>query len=449
MISTHYKMAEATKKRSKIDEGKLNNPWFSYPGMPCAGYVNADVKDSYLRELFRLQTEIKTLSSTIIKDKKAILFHLTIGSPMEEAGVEEIEKKNCQFQMHQLIPHHLLMAGKNGIEVINFVVCPNEVSKPMFYEKTSDFIKEKQTIYKHKNLPIKILFFTTLIPTDDTVRNKKIIKLLDEKFTDMDVYKQTLEDVKFVGKFYFDLETSLSTVKSLGGACTCFSFAVFNDDTLNRQYNNFSMFKEILNVYHKNNSVIAEWVFRYKTYTLNNFSFDNGSISSRLLPICYVPYMKLAEFSLECSFIIPMISNSRIMLEIISAEKIVKSSHLDLDEDTLMIPISQSYRAFEKKSFSKVCVCRCREISNYTTSLTLKELIKTHQIYDTCHWTTDYSESDVPITLPKSRSIALGPFDDQCDGLGVYSGIDSSKEINRHVKCCNMCCEKNNKTLYK
>jgi len=43
--------------------------------------------------------------------------------------------------------------------------------------------------------------------------------------------------------FYEELNKTIQYIKSIGGLCTCFSFAVFNDDTFNRKFNNFSMFK--------------------------------------------------------------------------------------------------------------------------------------------------------------------------------------------------------------
>jgi hypothetical protein len=337
ITKTYTQKSLVLRKDTQPDDDSVNFPWFVYPNTPFAGYENP----IYIPELFRLNNNLTALAKSVLKCKNQILFHLTIGSPMEEAGDDTIKYNKCQFQMHQLVPDHLLRAGEAGIEVINFVVCPNIVDKPMFYTQTDDFKKTNNSVYVHKYLPIKIFFFTTLIPTNDAKRNKKIMVALNERHKDVlvrgvEMYRQTSGDVKFIDEFYKNLLKIIQVVNSEGGACTCFNFAVFNDLTINRRFNNFCMFKEILKIYnHDPKNIVAEWIFRYGTYTLYNFSKNTESYIHT--SICFVPYIKLSPFDLTCSFIKPTIVDGKIIITLMSAKNIMDIDDTYLDEKYLMI----------------------------------------------------------------------------------------------------------------
>jgi hypothetical protein len=269
---------------------KINYPFFLYPGTPFKGYVAENTHNIYIEELRRLES---CLCKLCLETKSPILFHLTIGSPMEEAGVDILTEKKTLFQMHQLIPDHLLRAGQNGITVVNFVVCPNNIVNPLFMI-TKDFRQINSKLYEHNKYPITIHFFNTLMPTKDKERNDKFIthfgdktKLLD---VNLDIYKQSDIDRLYVDEFYKVYTSVIKQIIGFNGFCSCFSFAVFNDDTQNRKYNNCVMFKEILKCYSfdHNNTLLCEWIFRYDIFIVCNMkrimfeTKDNDFI-------CYVP----------------------------------------------------------------------------------------------------------------------------------------------------------------
>lgn len=311
-------------KLSRPNEDDINFPWFIYPGTPFRGYMDP----IYLPELDRLLMIIKNIryDTSDIYVNKATLLHLTIGSPMEEAGSITICKKNVLFQMHQLLPDHLLRTAELDIPVLNIIICPNKIINPMFMIFTDDFTKVDNTKYIHKYLPLTILIFQTLMPTDDKIRNKKYMEKfienkLDVKCPDgIEMYRQTDADRIFVKMFYSELLSTLNHIMLKGGYNTCFSFAVFNEHTVDIRYNNFIMFKELLVCYEsqKNtntniNTMICEWIFSYGSYIVYDMTNNNLKINNKNQHlICYVPIEKLKHIKKDMlsSLLIPNLIDS-------------------------------------------------------------------------------------------------------------------------------------------
>jgi hypothetical protein len=264
----------------------INFPYYMYPGTPFKGYWAAEYND----ELYRLDSAIRFLGNQTLGN---FLFHLTIGAPMEEAGIDILQNHDALFQLHQLIPDHLIRAAHIGINVLNFIVCPNKLIVPLFMTLTDDFIKINTNEYKHNILPIKICVFNTMMPTKDVKRNAKYMDHFEKNGFEsyfphgVQIYRQTVDDQHFVDEFYHHLCRTIKTIINCGGYCSCFSFAVFNDDSEHRNINSYSMFKEIIKCYQdKQFSLLREWVFRYNTYVV--YDVENKS------SICYVPVDKLS-----------------------------------------------------------------------------------------------------------------------------------------------------------
>ena len=288
---------------------KINFPWFIYPKSPFAGYTSPN----YIPELKRLYFELKELQNI---DEK-ILFHLTIGAPMEEIGYDRVNDQGITFQMHQLVPDHIIQVAKLGINVINYVVCPNLITSPLFMILRDDFVKTNKSSYKHKIYPLHIEIFNTMMPTKDMQRNKihqqhmtntELKKLTPVKYFDMiEMYKQNDHDLQFVDMFYSRIRETIDHVITNKGYCTCFSFAVFNEDTVNKKFNNFCMFREIMSCYQKERTLICEWVFRYGTYVVYKKSNKNTNTAKNLdfIAISYVP-LNMLDNIFNANYLIPL-----------------------------------------------------------------------------------------------------------------------------------------------
>jgi len=269
---------------------QLNYPYYIYPGAPFHGFaLDPNIIKNFNEELKLLKCELDTMKEN---DKK-ILFHLCIGSPCEEQQMGTYNEQN--LYMHQLIPEHLYTTAKSGINVINIIVSPDDLTSPLFKIYTDDYIAIDNKTYKHKTLPIIIKIFRTMMPTNDKNRNNIFMKRAKERnykeILDYDTkcFKQTERDIEFIASFYNTLKNVIEHNCYNGGINTCFSFAVFNDDTANASFNHFTMFKEILSYYENDiklstNKLILEW-----KYIKNNFCVSdvNGN------EIFYVPVEKL------------------------------------------------------------------------------------------------------------------------------------------------------------
>jgi hypothetical protein len=254
-------------------------------------------------ELLRSSTKSKQTNSSSSKHytqytspiETPTLLHFTIGAPMEELKRLELSRLKASFQIYQLVPEHLYSAAKAGYRVINIIVCPNTMKTPHFLE-TGDFVKvsecipsEKiknqntnmqisQDVYVHKFYDFSVVIFNTMMPTNDKVRNEKYmdhfkssnILTFFEAFK-IEEYFQTQSDNDFTKIFYENIGMILDHVIRCGGTSSCFSFAVFNDASLNSKFNNFTMFRELPREFTMRNLYVCEWIFKYDVYFVQNF----------------------------------------------------------------------------------------------------------------------------------------------------------------------------------
>ena len=250
----------------------MNYPYYIYPGYPCAGYHDFE---TYNKNLIKLNKEILQLNSI----EQPFLFHLTIGSAMEEDLVLN-NKSNYAFQWQQLFPYHLQQHAKNGGKVIHFVVTPTHFFNidrwitPTFLSHTPEYQwgcanDGQRNVIFSKVYDIKIIIFCTMVPTVD-LRNNRIHKIILQN-EQLQMYApailQTDYDVEFINSFYINLHNTINYINSIGGISTCFSFAVFCELTNKRHIRDYEMFKEIIKCYDK--EILAEWTFFRGCHILN------------------------------------------------------------------------------------------------------------------------------------------------------------------------------------
>ena len=283
----------------------ISNPWFTYPGSPINGYI---------RQHPQLKPELSRLMQSLInlrENTRSFLFHLTIGAAAEEIGITQLEQTDSMFQMHQLIPAHVLDAGNNGITIVEYVVCPNIIDVPLFMS-THEWRKMNNTEYKHNTLPITIYFFCTMMPTKDKKRNDLCmsqpiftdITFIESVDGDIKQFMQTDNDRLFVDVFYNELKTTVSKIRHNGGATTCFSFAVFQSGTSNSKFNNCAMFKEVIDCFpDTSSSCIYEWVYRIGIFVVGRISrqYDNSTQRSNSNTVCFVPQDVIYNNNMDCN----------------------------------------------------------------------------------------------------------------------------------------------------
>lgn len=319
-------------------DDSLNYPWFIYPGTPFAEYIS----DEYLPELKRLTKYIYDLRKHVKSNEnenkqltQQILFHLTIGSPMEELGINNMRTHKTLFQMHQIIPAHVILTASYGISVINIIVCPNIVEIPMFMELTIDYVKVADKYYTHKTLPITIIFFTTMMPSKDKKRNDHhMTTFINENYQDflhysVETFRQTTYDRNYVDQFYDELNLTLQHISALGGTSTCFSFAVFNNITINRRFNNFAMFRELVQTFEANShcALICEWFFHTKSSAYVVYDVHDNKQNA----ISFVPLAELIRIDSNfnskppsCWYLVPDINfNESLIFKKVIASKLM------------------------------------------------------------------------------------------------------------------------------
>lgn len=272
-----------------INAANLNYPYYTYPHINLCEYQNID---RYNTELIRLY---KNLESLLSKDNE-FLFHITIGAAMEEAYDNDIYT-SYNNQWTQLFPEHLFRLIINNLntqqqntqqqiykrEIIHYIISPNEsfnpdnIKFPRFIRETAflqwEYNKEKIYFYS-KIYPIKVYIFNTMMPTID-VRNDIILQQLNkiqeklEYKMNLDKYKQSDYDRTFVKQFYMLFNNLFYHLTSINALVSCFSFAVFNEDTDFSTIMDYSMFKSIKKIFTKfNKFILAEWTFKPDCYTV-------------------------------------------------------------------------------------------------------------------------------------------------------------------------------------
>lgn len=279
------------------NEFKLNFPYYVYPGIPGVhGYYDTV---TYNKELIRLYNFINTQISQI---NCPTLLHITIGTAAEEIYNKNVNTLNeYDFQYQQLYPEHLLreyILTNNNI--LHLIITPNDIKTPRFIQMTPEmqWKMDENNVFVDKTSRYKVMIFNTMMPTCDQ-KNKRIVEHYSNsglgKYFDINIIKQTNNDIEFVNNFYSKLGNLFDAINQKSGRITCFSFAVFNENTDRACVKNYMMFKEITSLFthillHDDNTrILAEWryilssytVIRYKTnkhirYVINNGKMNDG-----------------------------------------------------------------------------------------------------------------------------------------------------------------------------
>lgn len=261
----------------------LNNPYYLYPGYPFSGYFDFE---NYNINLIKLYEDLLTLYNTT----EPILLHFSIGS-----AIEEYDDVKTKFQWRQLFPYHLENAMKtyNKLKIIHYIISPSPNFKNNSDTKTNDNItnnlnnqyipsfvnysdiKFKEPIINNIIHADKFNFITkiyyTMMPTVEHNNAKSLEQSIEKGISehiDIEIFRQTNEDIIFIKKFYDLLFNLLNKIRNLGGCTTCFSYAVFNEFTPKNKYKNYIMFKEIIDVFGENNnkSMLCEWRYFNECY---------------------------------------------------------------------------------------------------------------------------------------------------------------------------------------
>lgn len=292
------------------NEQKVNYPHRIYPGFPCSGYPKN------LNELYRIAEFIEELCNTT----EQILLHLTIGAPAEENGFFDMKNTNDVLQMYQIIPEHIIEFARSGIRVVSVVVCPNQVDSPLFMRFTDDWKKISDFQYQHNELPITLNFFFTMMPAHDE-RNEYYMKIMVDRGIyqmlpdGIEQYRQTFTDRVYIEHFYNKLAITFQHIKQYGGVVSCFSFAVFNDNSDKRKYNNFWLFRELVQVCKTQGVLLCEWLHARENY------FVYATCDDEQRSICYIPPDELCDMTSSnvrdsnCQFIRPINSDGYLSLQ--------------------------------------------------------------------------------------------------------------------------------------
>jgi hypothetical protein len=268
-----------------------------YPGFPFSGYHDTY---TYNRNLIDLDNYIKELTINI--NQKSII-HISIGAAAEEARIDF--NKDIKYQWEQLFPEHLYKIIKTNpsIPVYHIIIAPNNFLKdhymPIFIKKTKlNWIYRGHNTFQLDNLTIKM--FCCPMPSNCDY-TKLIDNLRTHNIKDENYYKsidQTNQDRIFINNFYKNLECLFNKVNYYDGIISCYSFAVFNADTMKARYNNFSMFKEIKDLFPKNKlcqRILAEWVYILSYYNVHVFNTNQKICFSKLMKNKKIHKLRIRE----------------------------------------------------------------------------------------------------------------------------------------------------------
>jgi hypothetical protein len=289
---------------------KLNHPWTIYLREPLSSYTRYSI---YHAELLRLLNFVQDLSTDIAHLKenqsekvldctssctreKVQLTNFIIGTPMEDA----LHKKNCSHiymdQWQQLFPYHITKFINhyskldNDININVIIISPDDIfmdenyREPLFTTKCTDYtftkIKNREYIYSEENLTIKIDIFTCPFPQLE--KNAHLIhksyELIKKTVTyELDSLAPTESDIDFIDCFYKSLELIASNPLS---NMIINSWATFRNV---REYDNFGLFKSLLELANKHKIIATEWGF-----SENNYFFK--VLSSIKFTVDYIKY---------------------------------------------------------------------------------------------------------------------------------------------------------------
>lgn len=257
---------------------KLNHPWSIYLREPISSYTKYSI---YHSELLRLLDFLKNLNTNIknIKEDRVQLTNFIIGTPMEDA----LHKKNCSniymFQWQQLFPYHITKfinyyeKLNNDVNVNIIIISPDDIfmdenyKEPLFTSKSTDYkftkVKNREYNYSKEKVTIKIDIFTCPFPQLE--KNKLIIRKSDELIKKIATYEldslaPSLDDIKFIEKFYENIESIASNPLS---NMIINSYATFRNV---REYDNYGLFTSLLELANKYKIIATEWNFSENNY---------------------------------------------------------------------------------------------------------------------------------------------------------------------------------------
>ena len=267
----------------------LSNPYFAYPGTPFRGYHNFKL---YNKELKRLYTFLNDCSDNM-KSKTNV--HICIGAAMEEVVDYDSYEEHSQWK--QLFPDHLqnFILDNKDIDTQLIIVSSNDTfsdgdyKDPVFISRTDeifDWNKIENRKYTSTKYNVTVNIFCTMMPHNDSKRNKSLMAQIKQKkelckhFSWIDQLEQTQDDLEFTNMFYTVFGKFLDSVNDNYGAIVCFSFAVFNEATDFRKYNNYAMFSEIKKFFsdNANQRLLLEWYFRIDSTEIKFFSEEGHDV---------------------------------------------------------------------------------------------------------------------------------------------------------------------------
>lgn len=268
-------------KPCKTTTESLSNPYFAYPGTPLRGYHDLNLYNEELKRLYTFLNDCKTKPKTNV--------HICIGAAMEEVINHDSYEEHYQWK--QLFPDHLqnFILDNKESDTYLIIISPNDTfsddnyKDPVFISRTNeifDWTKVENRKYTSTKYNVTVNIFCTMMPHDDSTRNKLLMTQLKQKkelhkhFYWLDQLEQTQYDLEFTNIFYKVFGKFLDSVNDNYGIISCFSFAVFNEATVFRKYNNYAMFSEIKKLFPDNvaNRLLLEWCFRIDSTEMKFFS---------------------------------------------------------------------------------------------------------------------------------------------------------------------------------
>lgn len=293
----------------------INCPWMLYHmasplGNVCYGWQDFD---TYRVEVKRLYEHLEKIESTF---NESTLLFMVVGAAAEE-GVDEPNYKKYE-QYRQLFPYYVEKAALQNIPVRIIIISPNETFDKSTY-KDLEFIKYTNSEfkwdkicdgrYKSENYDVTVDIFCTPMPCEDMESNKLVIKTAKSKayLSENPIYikrikdmEQIESDVKFIDKFYCQLEKLFLKIENTGGIIMCNSYAVFRDGSSLAKYRNYYMFPRIKQLFsNKYNTdgtkrLLTEWNFNMSC-TNTALYMDDDYYLKETIRLCYIDPMYIAK----------------------------------------------------------------------------------------------------------------------------------------------------------
>jgi hypothetical protein len=296
-------------------EFKLNHPFFIYPRGIMSEYNNYEL---YKFEVIRLYNFIKNLNIDIIKkyNDKEILIPFIIGSPMEDALVKSNTSFDNFFQYKQLFPNYInnFIKKNNKKKFIQLIIISpdnifsNQTFTPYFtlYE-SFDFIKinDLEYFYSDEINEIKINIFNCPIPSIELRKNLflRYEQILNTNNYSITSYKQTLDDLEFIDKFYIQINKLFSLNNISNIQIIINSWVSFKN--LDGYSENYNMFPKILSFANKYNIIATEWEFideLFLTKIISDYNFQNNNFQNYYINYIFDDFTDLPENIIKINF---------------------------------------------------------------------------------------------------------------------------------------------------